>query len=249
MSRGVTDYTTDPGKEAIGVIIDGFRTLNKASAPLVDARAAMVGVTWMIRILRTAEAMITLYDQGLADTAPPLSRSIIEHSISMMWLSERRDEAVKAVEYGHRKHQRNVVKSAAEGGWDLDAFDVDGGTHPMNDQIPVPEDWPRFNWIEQRIPAKQFPTWYTTYRLESALSHATYLSGATYASGPEEVGFHWEPQIPATPLRGTAVFVVLAAEALAELVETSATFKSALAHAAAILEMPPDEGAEVPATG
>jgi hypothetical protein len=249
MSSGTTDPTTDLGTEAIEVLIYGFRTLDKASAPLVDRRAAMVGVTWMIRILRTAEAMIALYDQGLGDTAPPLSRSIIEHSISMMWLSERREEAVKAVEYGHRKHQRNVLKAAAEGGWDLDAFNVETGTHAMNDHLPEPEEWPRFNWIEQRIPAKQFPTWYTAYRLESALSHATYLSGATYASGPEEVGFYWEPQIPATPLRGAAVFVVLAAEALAELVETSTIFKSAVAHASALLGTRPDEDPEVPATG
>lgn len=235
MGGDSTDYTPDRGAEAIEVVIDGFRGLSKASAPLVDARAAMVGMTWMIRILRTAEAMIALYKRGLGDTAPPLSRSIIEHSISMMWLSERRDEAVKAVEYGHRKHQRTVFKSATEGGWDLDAFDAEGEAHRMKDQMPVPEDWPRFNWIEQRIPAKQFSTWYTTYRLESALSHATYLSGATYASGPEKVAFYWEPQIPPPPLRGTAVFVLLAAEALAELVETSAIFTTALAEAATLL--------------
>lgn len=249
MSSGATDHTTDSGKEAIEVVIDGFRTLSTASAPLVDARAAMVGVTWMIRILRTAEAMIAVYDQGLGDTAPPLSRSIIEHSISLMWLSERREEAVKAVEYGHRKHQRNVFKSAAEGEWDLAALDVDGETHVMNNKMPVPEDWPRFNWIEQRIPAKQFPAWYTTYRLESALSHATYLSGAVYASRRKEVEFHWEPQIPATPLRGAAVFVVLAAEALTELVETSKTFKAALADAATFLGLRPNEGTELPPTG
>ena len=69
MRSGATDHTIDPGTEAIELIIDGFRTLSQGWAALVDARAAMVGVTWMIRILRTAEAMIALYKQGLGDTA------------------------------------------------------------------------------------------------------------------------------------------------------------------------------------
>jgi len=105
--------------EAIAILSNTLRSHTRVAAPLDDANGARAGVAWTIRVLRTAEAVAELHHLGLGDTAAPLVRSVMEHAMSMQWLVERRSEAVKAIEYGHRQHQRRLRDAAAAHGWDL----------------------------------------------------------------------------------------------------------------------------------
>lgn len=213
-----------------------FRSEKQVTFAVDHLRSSVMAAAWMIRILRTASSVVRLHRAGLADTASPLVRSVIEHTVSMIWLTDRREEAVKAIEYHHRLHQRKLRTSAQQSGWDVSAFDSEGETHPMDEAMIPPEDAKRMEIIEQRLPRKRFEHWYTAYRLETALSHATYLSGAVYVP-LEEPGFVWRGVIKPTPLRGTALYVLLAGQAYAELVQPSPEFRSVLGEGERLFDL------------
>lgn len=69
------------------------------------------------------------------------------------------------------------------------------------------------------------------------MSHASYLSGAVYVG--DDGALNWDPVVPATPLRATAVFAVMAAEALNELLLPSPAVRRAVDEAKALLGMEP----------
>lgn len=221
--------------EAIALLSEAFRSHTQLSAPLVDARASATAIAWTIRVLRTAEAVAALHRLGLGDTAAPLVRSVMEHAISMLWLVERRDDAVKAIEFGHRRHQRLLRASAARGGWDLAELDPEMETAPLDLAMEQPEDWPRLKSFEQRMDDPTFRACYAAYRVESALSHASYLSGAVYVEDSNDVSFHWEPIVPPTPLRVTAMFAVIAIEALTSLLEPGSSLEAAIEQSKGML--------------
>lgn len=166
------------------------------TAPEESKSVAQAGVAWTIRVLRTAEAIVELHRAGLADTASPMVRSVMEHSISMLWLVERRDEAIRAIEYGHRQHQRRLRDSAIERGWELSGLDPAIATAPLDKAMVEPENLPRLNSFEQRMKDPIIRSWYPAYRIESGLSHASYLSGAVYVD--DSGGFVWEGVVPGT---------------------------------------------------
>lgn len=185
-----------------------------------------------IRVLRTAEAIVELHRLGLGDTASPMVRAVMEHSISMLWLVERRDDAVEAIEYGHRRHQRLVRDSAAHGGWDLSDLEPEMVNAPLDLAMVEPVEWPKLKSFEQRLADPIVRGWYVAYRIESGLSHPSYLSGAVYVA---DDGFHWEPVVPPTKLRATAVFAVIAVQALNELLDPSPALRAVVDEAAGLL--------------
>lgn len=223
--------------EAIALLSESFRSHTELVVPLEDENAARTAVGWAIRVLRTSEAIVELHRLGLGDTAAPLVRSVMDHAISMLWLVERRSEAVKAIEYGHRQHQRRLRDSAAAHGWDLSGLDEDVKNAPLDRAMVKPEDWARFDNFEQRMKDPIIRSWYPIYRVESGLSHASYLSGALYVR--DDGGFQWEGIVPPTPLRATAVFTVLAIQALNELLNPSAQLADAVERATVLVEMEP----------
>jgi hypothetical protein len=181
------DAETITAAEAIALLSDAFRSHAQVSAPSEDKAAAALGVAWTIRVLRTAEAIVELHRQG--DAASPLVRSVMEHAISMLWLVERRAEAVKAIEFGHRRHQRLLRDSASKGGWDLSQLNDEIGERPLDLAVEKPEDWPRRERFEQRMKDPAIRSWYPAYHVESSLSHASYFSGAVYVG--DEGAFSW----------------------------------------------------------
>jgi hypothetical protein len=221
--------------EAIALLSETFQSHTKLVAPLEDENVARTGVAWTIRVLRTAEAIVELHRLALGDTAAPLVRSVMEHSISMLWLVERRAEAVLAINYGHRQHQRRLRESATAHGWDLSGLDKEIVHAPLDHPMVKPEDWARFEHFEQRMKDPTIRSWYTAYRVESSLSHASYLSGAIYIR--EDRGFQWEGIVPPTPLRATAVFTVMAVQALNELLGSSGRLVDSVERATGLLGM------------
>lgn len=225
--------TEEAAASAVALLSSHFRSHEKLTASLAEAKVAAVGTAWTIRVLRTAEAIVELHRLGLGETAAPMVRSVMEHAISMLWLVERREEAVKAIEYGHRRHQRLLLESAEKGRWDLPDLDPEMVDAPLDLAMVTPDDWPKLKNFEQRMSDPVVRGWYVAYRVESALSHASYLSGAVYVG--EDGGFHWEPLVPPTSLRGTGVFALIAVQALNELLEPSPNLVTAVDDAAELL--------------
>lgn len=223
----------DAAARAIELLSSQLRAREKLAAPLAEAKVAALGVAWTIRVLRTAGAVAELHRLGLGDTAAPLVRSVMEHAVSMLWLVERREEAVKAIEFGHRRHQRLLLESAEKGGWDLADLDPEMVDAPLDLAMVTPDDWPKLKNFEQRMLDPTVRGWYAAYRVESALSHATYLSGAVYVG--EAADFHWEPLVPPTPLRGSAVFALMAVQALIEVLDPVPDLAAAVDEAADLL--------------
>ncbi len=217
---------------AIEVLSEAFQSHAQLSAPMEDANVAQVAVSWTIRVLRTAEAVAALHRAELSDTASPMVRSVMEHAISLLWLVERREEAVNAIEFGHRRHQRLLRDSAQQGGWNPSEIDPAVATAPLDLAMVQPEDWPKLKNFEQRSADPVVRGWYVTYRIESGLSHASYLSGAVYVA---DDGFHWEPVVPSTPLRATAVFAVMTVQTLKELLDPSPGLAAAVDEAVSLI--------------
>ncbi|MDQ4043996.1 MAG: DUF5677 domain-containing protein [Chloroflexota bacterium] len=218
---------------------DALSAETRLAAPVEGARAAAVGVAWAIRVVRTATAIAELHRLGLGEAASPMVRSVMEHAVSMLWLVERRDEAVKAIEYAHRRHQRLLRDSALGHGWDLSDLDGEMATAPLDLAMVKPEEWPRMKAFEQRMTDPTVRSWYPAYRVESGTSHASYLSGAVYVR--EDGGFQWEGAVPPTSLRATAVFAVIALQALLELVTPPARLLAAVEQSRALLGMASSE--------
>lgn len=217
----------------IALLSDAIRSDTQVSAPLEGKAVAALGMAWMIRVLRTAETIAELHHRGLGDAAPPMVRSVMEHAISMLWLVKRRAEAVKAIEFGHRRYQGLLRDSAMKGGWDLSQLDEEMAGALLDLAMEKPEDWPRLERFEHRMQDPTIRSWYPAYRIESSLSHASYLSGAIYVD--DDGTFNWDPVVPATPLRATAVFAILAAEALNELLLPSPALLRAVDEGKALL--------------
>jgi hypothetical protein len=229
------DKLDDDGAAAIKTLVEAFRSHAQVTAPEASRSVAQAGVAWTIRVLRTAQAIVELHRAGLADTASPMVRSVMEHAISMLWLVERRGEAVRAIEYGHRQHQRRLRDSALAYGWDLSDLDPAMASAPLDRAMIEPEDLPRLNSFEQRMKDPIVRSWYPAYRIESSLSHASYLSGAVYVD--DNRVFVWEGVVPATPLRATAVFAVMAVQALNEILDYSQALVEAVDEAIVTLGM------------
>lgn len=231
----MSNYMDQSAERAISLLADALRSEPELRAPSEDGRAAAIAVAWTIRVLRTATAVTELHRLRLGDAASPMVRSVMEHAVSMLWLVERRSEAVKAIEFAHRRHQRLLRDSALDHGWNLSELDGEMATAPLDLAMVKPEEWPRMNSFEQRMTDPTVRSWYPAYRVESGTSHASYLSGAVYVR--EDGGFQWEGVVPPTSLRATAVFTVIAVEALVELVTPPARLLAAVKQSRALLGM------------
>lgn len=182
-------------------------------------KPAWMGVAWLIRAVRTAEAAAILYERGFSSEAAPLVRSVIQHTAALAWLVEKKHEAVDAIVYFHRQHQRRLLDSAFKAEWDLEIDeDLESFLAELDEKKP-PELVTLANFQEMCRQAG-LGVWYASFRVESALSHPTYLSGSIYwrenGSG-EGGGFHYDDPFEGASLRVTAVMLLLAAAKVDEL--------------------------------
>jgi Family of unknown function (DUF5677) len=234
---------------AASVIADLGRVVREAedfSSGDAEVMIAAAALGWMIRAARTAEGVVLLHRHDLGSEAAPLARSVMEHAMKLYWLVHRRESAVDTLTYDHQRYQALLKKSMDEGGWDLDGI---GADLPSHEDLVRPEHWTEFRSFESVLTAIDRESLYAAYRLESAFSHATYLSGAAYWNYDRfdrgEPGYGWRPAAAATPLHATATHLAMCLDAATQVIE-SETIAEGIARAATRLgpDSPPATEAE-----
>ena len=179
-------------------------------------KPAWMAVAWLIRASRSAQAATIIYERGYSSEAAPLVRSLIQHTAALSWLVDRGQEAVDAIVYYHRQHQARLLDSASKANWNLELDDDLTALLDELDETKPPELITLTNFQEMCRRAS-LEVWYATYRVESALSHPTYLSGSIYWRDSEKRGFHYDAPFPGASLRVTAVMLLMAAAKVDEL--------------------------------
>jgi hypothetical protein len=164
--------------------------------------------------------------------AAPLVRSVMEHALKLRWLAARGDEALEAIEFGHRRYQRLLRESIEKGSWELTNVD-DNDLPPSDRDMEQPVERAAFDSVEQLVQKYGGdPSWYATYRLESSTSHASYLSGAAYFDesklGDRGYGVTWEPTVSGTHLRVTSVWLLMGLGQFSEIADVPPEFTAIL---------------------
>lgn len=223
-------------------LVSEFKSMGQVRTEVEDARAVSMGLGWAIRMCRTASAVALLHEDGYGLESSPLVRSMIEHAFWMQCLADAGEEVLDRVEFQHRGWQRRLIESMDEGTWDVDAMLVEaGGTPPSDHDLPTPSD--TLTSFKNVLTHLRQTDWYVAYRLESAQSHASYMSGAVYATdltsadGVPVFNYEGGTENPA-PLGVTAAMLVMGLSALSEMSPLGPDLAGLLAEAEAQLEVP-----------
>lgn len=118
-----------------------LQRINLAAGAKADAVVIIHG--WTARVLRTGQAALLLDANSYKVEASPLVRSMIEHSIALVWVEDKRGDAVQALIRKRSKFAERV-QDAQERGWslspDVQAFveraakaETDEGTRYVDD--------------------------------------------------------------------------------------------------------------------
>ncbi|WP_326728122.1 DUF5677 domain-containing protein [Streptomyces phaeochromogenes] len=156
------------------VTIQGVRVLVEHQ----DVVRPLMG--WWQFTNRTAQALVSLYDQGYTVEAAPLMRNLMGHAYAMNWLADNGVPAVVALTDYWREHRRKLAKNVNET-WNLPE------PTPVPSAEPIVFANPESERIHKKLcgELKNFDTMvtaygtadvYPVYRHQSAYSHTT---GAT----------------------------------------------------------------------
>jgi hypothetical protein len=226
--------TKSPGDGEEDKILADFRTLIEKLPPLPptplgewnrddEAAVRAVGIAWgwLMRTLRTAEAIRLLEHRGFGVECAPLRRSVVEHVIRLHWATTVDTRRFVEAALNKRKHSLGNITLAAEAGTPLPdgALDIiellKSEADPGSDSVSFKD----LKSLMNDIPDYQilFQIWLT----DTQESHATLTSSEAYVEfDPDGPGLHlhMEPtphdrfraMLPSMVLLGTEAFVHLA---------------------------------------
>jgi hypothetical protein len=95
----------------------GLRDYSRASLSEVGAVAVAWG--WTTRVVRTAQAALLLHRDGFDSELTPLLRSMLEHSIAIQWVVDRKSPAYQTLAREKADGWATFAK-AQETGWTLE---------------------------------------------------------------------------------------------------------------------------------
>lgn len=173
-----------------------------------EAHAVAVAWGWLIRLKRTAEAVMELEKSGYANEAAPLARSVVEHAIRLPWAADKgRQEFVEILIRMRSWSLQNTLK-AAEAGWPL-TDDQRGQIKDLQDEAG--EDFKQLDRFMQLAAVvaddpEQFAGLYQVWLAETQESHPSLQSSASYREQSED-GLTWS--LSTSPRPGTRRYDVV----------------------------------------
>lgn len=225
---------SDP-REFIDSIIEAFAGHDSVQTPLEDAQTVAMALGWAVRLCRTTEATILLYDHGFGVEGAPLVRSIIEHAFRLQWLVQEGQAALDLIEHQHRRHQRLLVEDVTKTDWGQAIVQEREDELPPTDldlEKPTEIAVRSFEALLKRLGQAE---WYLAYRLESAQSHPTYHSAEAYVLPVAAEGgipqFSSTPTKDPTPIGVVLAMLVIGLGALGEIAEMSQELTEAVNEA------------------
>jgi hypothetical protein len=72
---------------------------------------------WYLRCHRGVEAIVFLGDEGYAEEASPIRRSVIDHVLALQWLSIEGDKILDTVARGHAQNTRKRGEAVSAAEW------------------------------------------------------------------------------------------------------------------------------------
>lgn len=105
----------------LSVLIDKLLALELPPLPAADTEAAWVRAVasgWFMRVRRSGQAALLLDRQQFDDEAAPLRRSMIEHTLWLMWLADEREALAPILARQSRKWARRVKPNVSDG-WNV----------------------------------------------------------------------------------------------------------------------------------
>ncbi|MDQ1051722.1 hypothetical protein QFZ76_009958 [Streptomyces sp. V4I2] len=126
---------------------------------------------------RTAQALVSLYDQGYTIEAAPLMRNLMGHAYAMNWLADSGEPAVVALAEYWRQHKRKLARNVNET-WNLpepvtpSASDPPVFANHESEQIHK-KLMGEIEKFDNMVKAYGTADVYPVYRHQSAYSHTT----------------------------------------------------------------------------
>lgn len=177
-----------------------------------------IAVGWAIRMARTAEAAVVLYQNGFGSEAAPLVRSCMQHAAALAWLPRNRSTAHDVVEFEFRRHRNTVISEATAAGWDIGLSEEI--REVLDQQDSRPDGLATFRNFQELCRHIDFPLLYIAYRIESALTHPSLVSATTYwhdGTNNEQEGFNYREPSPGVGIVWIAFVLLIGACSLDEL--------------------------------
>ncbi len=186
---------------------------------------------WLIRVLRTAEAIRVLEAGGYEAECAPLRRSVVEHVIRLHWSTTVDSRIFVEAVLNHRKHSLGKITRAAATGTPLPegAADVIAALQSETDPDSEKISFKDMTSLMKDIP--DFEILFKIWLAETQESHATLTSSASYVDfDPDEpaANLHMEPTPRSRFDAMLPSMVLLAAESFVELAVLTEEFKESL---------------------
>lgn len=147
------------------------------------AATTAVGWGWLVRIIRTGQAAVLLEKQGFGAETAPMMRSILEHTIRLVYASK---VGFEAIEVGLRERAQSIVRlrRAQESGWHLGDDFLDQLSRAEKEASEEFRHLDNFAHLAQVV--KLYPglgKFYMAWLLETQASHPTLASSQPYFQG------------------------------------------------------------------
>jgi Family of unknown function (DUF5677) len=168
--------------ETVDIIVRNIETIKEAAEgkarTIPEERLDTFSIIWgwWMRILRLGELVAIACKQGLAAEASPLVRSMSEHVMALLWLSDEGEAARAAITAARAQHQRRLVQEMHAADWKSDALTHFSLPDPPTSTVQL-EQITNFRLMFGSY-VGGMP--YAAYCLESATTHPTYDSAAGY---------------------------------------------------------------------
>jgi hypothetical protein len=153
---------------------------NVDSDSLSDAAADAVASAWTARVVRTAQAVLILCDNGFSHESAPLVRSMLEHAVAIWWIADKRGAAYQSLIRG-RARAMQLFADAQSTGWHLG----DDGQQLLETAINVETDEGTVSGdhllhARQRAAEYGLGSFHQAFLVETWTAHPTLMSALPY---------------------------------------------------------------------
>jgi hypothetical protein len=154
--------------------------LDETRAAWYNAGAAAVMWGWAARVMRMAEATLTLHRDGFDVEVSPLLRSMLEHAIALPWVADKRGAAYQTLAR-ERANGWARFQAAQADGWPLEGE----ATALLETAVSIETDEDTFSEDTHlatfhRAQTYELGALYQAWLIETWSTHATLMSAEPY---------------------------------------------------------------------
>ncbi len=140
--------------------------------------AAFIAHGWYSATRDWARGALLMEKAGLARSAAPLRRSMIEHALALAWLADAHEDVLASLRMAEQEHLKKLDEAMEGGGWSVppglidDLLDPPATGSPENTNLHIKH-------LTQRLGQ---PNVLVAWLHETATCHATLSSASRYVS-------------------------------------------------------------------